>query len=566
MGTFRNAIAQLRTRLAASLLPDGQLIGIDLGGGMVAYDASRISRRDADFTGRGGEPGVNALAEMFGGIRRVRARARELADNNELVDGACWTVAQTVVGPGLDDIEPDTGIPDLDEMIRPVLRRVLSRVDIERRMTLGAQQQLLVREFSVTGEVGILHTIAPEITVDGVTFPKMPAIELIEAERIAFDLSGTVPAGKPGAGNRVRQGCEYDKYNRVVAYHVLKANPSDESWIHGAFSGLPAVGFASFGSDSIVRLGVENFTLMMMPRRLGQLRGVPPLVSAMRSIRTHDGYYDANMLLAQMLASMGIIMDAPNADMLKAKGGGEYAIVDGSGNPHVKVQGLQILYKKPGSGDPKPISHNVPGPQFEQVESAMSRRSSRGGLPLRAEQYSGDYRGFTFAAGRLSLTDRQPAINTWREWVLQGHTYSLCRRAVQMGLLTGEIDPSKLQGKDLQKYTADPNVVHSFSVGLPDPPAVNPDQQAAAEEREIKTGTRSKISAISSKGVHWKKVIEDEAKYEAAELEIRAKYGLKPKPAPSAVPASDSGGQKPPPDSEPEDGQKQDQQDEEDAS
>jgi capsid protein len=518
-------IDAIRTGLARAVLPGGMDVGWRVGGpgGTMAYDAARVSRRDADWI-----PtllGPNAAAEQFGGLSRIRARARDLADNNELVDAAAWTVVDGIVGTGLDNLDPDTGVPWLNDQIRDVLSLTLHRVDPERTRSLGEHQQLVLREMTVAGEVGVLRTIAPPFR----GFPSMPAIETVDADRIPLELSGQLENG-----NVVRQGVEYDQLGRIVAYHVLKHNPRDEQWMASGMGGV------SFGSRDLVRLGVDAFDLLFVSRRVAQLRGVPTWVSVMKTLRTHDGLYDNTMLLAQLISSMGIVMDAPNAQMLQRKDGktGEYGAVDTAGNPVSVIRGLMLMFKKPGTAAPQAISPNVPGPSFEPVNREGHQRASRG-FGLRYDEFSGDYGRTTFASGRLGACDGHRKIERMREWLLERDTFRHTRLCTDWGVLTGAIELGKLTAEEHRLLGPMECKLYKLGIGLKGPPVVNPYQEAQAEATEIAAGTRSKIGVCSSKGLNFRQVIEEEAKYEAAENEIRAKYGLGPR-QPAAAPGKNA--------------------------
>ncbi len=522
-------LGSVRAWFARTIAPAGMDVGWRVGGagGPMAYDAARVSRRDPDFVPQ--PLGPNAAAERFGGLNLVRSRARDLADNNELVDAAAWTVVDAVVGAGLDDFDPDTGVPWLNDQIRPVLKTVLRRVDPDRTLSMGEQQQLALREIAVGGEIGVLRTIAPAFK----GLPAMPACELVDADRIPLELSGIVPADLPGAGNFVRQGVEYDRFGRTTAYYVLRNNPKDLGW--GAFPGMNQAAIGFFGSPDLVRLSSDVFELVFEKRRVGQLRGVPTWVSVMKTLRTQDGLYDSTMLLAQLVSSMGICMEADNAAMFQRRDGkpGEYGAVDAAGDPVSVIRGLQVFFRKKGTAPPTPIAPTVPGQQFEAVNREQGRRGSRG-HGLRYDEYSGDYSQTTFASGRLGALDAHRKVERKREWLLEHHTYPLIRMAIDWGVLRGDITPDKLTAQERELLGADLCGMYRVGIGLKGPPAVNPYQEAQAEQTEIASGTLSRVAACSSKGRNFRSVLEDEAKYEVAENEIRAKHGLGPKqPAPS---------------------------------
>ncbi len=513
------------------------LPGVDVGvggGRVLAYDAARTSRRDPDWQPQG--LGVNALAESFGGLPMIRARARDLADNNPLMDGAAWSRVDGTVRTGLDDIDSDLGEgeSELEKDISRLWRWAFRRCDPERRFSVAEVQEDAERELAVVGEVGIYRPIAPAFN----GYPMMPALELIEAERIAYDLSGIVPAGMPGAGNTVRQGVEYDALNRIVAYHVLTANPKDTGW--GVWGGGAGIGIqlASFGSKDLRRLTVDRFTLLMDRRRLKQLRGVPPTVSVMNATRTEDLHVDANLNLANLCAAMGVVMETPNADLFRRKGGadgersGEYPLVDAAGKPITRVTGLQVMFKRPGTSDPKVIASPIQPQGFEMTLRVLQRRLCRA-LGLRYDEFSGDYSQTTFASGKLGLNDQKRREERRQMRLINHTTLAYARDVIDWALLTGRLELSESQ---LVKMRDDPEWIYGVNIGLPPAGAVNPAQEATAHQTELDAGINSPINIMSGKGLNPRKIARERAKWARLVAEERKAAGLEPEePRPAAA-------------------------------
>lgn len=532
MSKVGNILMAARLGMAKAFLPGGWGIGLPTNNGpygapMAYYQAGKETRRDIGW--RPGGLGPNAMADGFGGsggfggLESIRNRARDLADNNELVDAAASTAVDAVVRTGLDDFEPDTGFDDLDTDLRAVYELAISRVDAERSMTLAESQEIAQRELEIVGEIGVFRGMAPAFK----GFPAMPAIELIEAERIPLDLSGKIPNSE----NVIRQGIEFEKaefgkghVTRIVAYHVLRAHPRD--------GGMEAMFDTSVLSRDVVRIPAEHMDLMINLRRVKQLRGVPPTVSVMQRLRTVDGFIESTMDLATLISSMGLAMESTNADLFKRRNGVEPLAVDASGNPITTVRGLQLMFLKPGTKEPKAIAPNVPGPQFGEVMRWMMRLISKG-LRRRYDETSNDYSQTTFASGQMGAIDQDRADKRKQQKLLEHHTRPFLRDVANWGVLSGRvtITPTHMAGTDktpgLRKH---PERLYRTWVGLPGRGAINPKQDADATAMNLASGVTSEIEQISAAGGNWKRTVQERLKLEKYEAEQRAEMGLPPRP------------------------------------
>ena len=489
--------------------------GLGLGEMHSAFDAARVSRRDAGFLPLG--LGPNAENEQFGGLNRIWARSTHLHDNNELVDNATEQDIDRVIGTGIDDIEPDTGWPDVDEQISALYEYAFPAADPDRVMSVAEIQSLYWRERRRTGECGVRIVMAEAWR----GYPFMPAIELIEAERIPTELNGVNPA----TGNEVRQGVEYDDKWRIVAYHVLVANPKDGQPGFGGLMGS-SIGFVGFDSPDLVRVPASELHLAKRQRRIRQLRGVPDLVSAMRTIRTEDEYVDTQMLHARTAASIGVVMDAPDAAMFKPDSSGQSPLlVDAMGKPVTSIAAAGVAFKKPNTAAPMVMHANLPGPQFEQTVRGLQRRESRGlGGPYSA--ISGDYSQETFASNRANRIDqRQRDLRHQDNGLWRPLMRPYCRALVQYGLLSRRV---LLTNEQMQEVAKNPERLYRSTIPQPGDVYVNPAQEASAIQMDIETGVRSEIEAIGTRGGSWKRVVRQRVKFETFERDERIKAGLPP--------------------------------------
>lgn len=509
---------------------------------MSAFDAARVSRRDPSFLPQG--LGPNAEAEQFGGLERIWARSTHLHDNNEIVDAAAEAEIDRVVGTGIDDLEPDTGWTDVDDAIAALYEWAFQAVDPERSMCLAEVQALYIRERRRTGECGVRIVMAEAWG----GYPAMPAIELIEAERIPPTLTGINPAN----GNPVRQGVEYDAQWRIVAYHVLTANPRDGDPKYLGMAGSMFFGGVGFGSPFLTRVPAGEMTLRMSKRRIRQLRGVPGLVSAMRTIRTEDEYVDTSMTHARTAASVGVLMPASSAAMFKPKNGVTPLLVDGMGNPISTISGGAVGFYQPnpqvnGAGV-ETMHANLPGPQFEPTVRGLQRRTSRG-LNGPYSQISGDYSQETFASNRANRIDqRQRDVRHQEMHVVRPVNRAFCRVLVQWGILSGRV---KLRPEHVKELAVNPEILYRTNVPQPGEAYVNPAQEATATATDLASGVASEIEKINTRGGSWKRTLRQRVKFRAEFVRLWNEAGLSGEPPMGGAPGGSGGAANPEEDDKP---------------
>ncbi|UYV13754.1 MAG: phage portal protein [Phycisphaera sp.] len=473
---------------------------------MSGLEAGRVSRTDPDFVPH--STGPNRLADESN-IELIRARMRMLIDQNELVDGALETHLDNIVGQkGIHD-EPDTGWRDLDDQIRDLTDYAYRRVDVERSRTLPEDQELFYRELFGGGESGVHQVMAREFK----GYPVMPATELVEADRLDMNLEG-----KAG-NNRVRQSIERDRYGRVVAYHVLRANPNDDPLFFSP---------ATLNSPNVVRVPVDRFELVFFTRRVAQLRGLPRGVSAMRVLRLDENLTQDTMILAQIALAFGALIETPEGwgDDLFQQGTNEQAFaVDSSGNPVDRIEAGGLGFIPPGS-KPHFSQPQHGGPNFDSTTGVLQRRASRS-LRTSSASLTGDYSKTTFSSARAESLDIRKFYQRMHQVIWCHHTEPYRRRLIDWAVATGRIELKVRQRKAIER---NPERLYKCRVIAPGWSYVNPAQESTANQTDVANGVRSRIQIIGEQGGNWRQVVDDEVKFHKYRQERYEEAGLEAPP------------------------------------
>jgi hypothetical protein len=158
---------------------------------------------------------VNTLIQAAGAD--MTARARYLIRNNGYAANAVESWAGNAVGTG---IKPSSGIADavLKDRVQRLWLRWTDESDAEGLTDFYGQQRRAARELFIAGEV--FFRIRPRRPEDGLSVPLQ--LQMLPAEMLPLNHNQALDNG-----HRIRQGIEFDRIGRRVAYHFLRRHPGD---------------------------------------------------------------------------------------------------------------------------------------------------------------------------------------------------------------------------------------------------------------------------------------------------------------------------------------------------
>lgn len=244
------------------------------------YEAARVDRLN-----KGWRPSnMSADLSLQGDADVVRAKARDLVENNAYAKGILRAAVRNIVGPGIrPQSMVDMGDSDASEQTRERIEAVWDRwqmqADVTGHLSFYEMQQLIVSERWEAGEI-LVQFVESSDPNRVVPF----ALELIDIDRLASD--HWFPRNQADNGNEVRRGVELDATGRAVAYWLYPYHPNDIN----ATQVRP------------VRHDAENFIHIFKRNRAGQTRGISELAPVVRWLKNLDRYMD-NELTSSTIAS-----------------------------------------------------------------------------------------------------------------------------------------------------------------------------------------------------------------------------------------------------------------------
>jgi len=372
---------------------------------------------------------MNAQLKME--LRPLRARSRDLCNNNDYAKGFLTEVKSNVIGPKGVRLQArakssDGSLDQLDNDAIELSWKKSGKVgefEASKRFDRATFERLLVETIARDGEA--LVRMLPGFKNDS-NF----AVQLIDADYL--DETFSTEDYRP-THNRVRMGVEIDKFGAPVAYHLRKLHPGDR--------------LSTPAEYERIRVDAEHILHIFLPMYQDQWRGIPWMHSSMIGLRDLGGYREAALIAARVgAAKMGFIR-TPTGDGYVGDGTDEdgHTIMEAEAGTFDQVpEGTELL-----SWDPQ-----YPHGDFEPFNKTILRGISAG-WGISYHKASKDLEGVNYSSGRLGeLSDRDMWM-VLQEWLIGQYHDQLYQKWLKVSLFSGVIKGatgSPLPASKLDKY------------------------------------------------------------------------------------------------------------------
>lgn len=438
---------------------------------------------------------VNALLRHAG--PDMNARARHLVRNNGYAAQAVESWADNVVGTS---IKP---IPDLaDSQAKAAIARAwedwTDEADAEGLTDFYGLQRRAAREAFITGEVFL--RFRPRRPEDGLSVPLQ--LQMLPSEMLP--MHAAVWSGVP-EGHVVRQGIEFDRIGRRVAYHFYRRHPGDSTE-------------AERGRET-VRVPAGDVMHVIDPVEAGQLRGVSRFAPAIVKLYNLDVYDDAEIERKKIAAHYALFVTSPEQEFPLALDAGE-GLEPGAGaaeGDELPISPGEMVRLAPGE-EITPSQPADSGSSYEPFQyRTLLQVAAALGLPY--QYVSGDLVKASFANSRVSLIDFRRRVEAYQHSVL---VHQMCRpvwwRWLDMAVLAGRLE--------LPGYERDARTWRRVKWLPTKWDWVDPLKDANAEIAQIAAGLKSRTQALAERGFDAEQVDQeiaaDKARERALGLDLRA--------------------------------------------
>jgi len=348
----------------------------------LAYDGAKSGRRTEGWI----TTAASADAETQAAVLALRERARDLVRNNPYAARAIDVKVANTIGAG---IVAEVGSKKLAKRWDVFV----DTCDADGCNDLYGVQALIERCRVESGEC-LVRRVPSSMVTGGVAMQ----VRVLEPDY----LDATRDGKAPDSDNLVRQGIEYDRAGRVVAYWLYPEHPGD-AW---SIVNLRARGFTSR------RIDAADVIHVYRKLRPGQTRGVTDFAPVMMRMRDLDDYDDAEVMRKKIEACLATFVTTPAGIDTTSLGA---LSTDEKGRVESLFPGM-IKYLAPGEGvtmsDPK-----ASGGYAEFQRFGLRAIASGVGVPY--ELMTGDLSQVNYSSYRAGLVDfrRRLEQDQWHLYV-----------------------------------------------------------------------------------------------------------------------------------------------------
>ena len=224
---------------------------------------------------------TNESAEMTDRNYRdiIRARARDLERNSDLMNAQIQPWIRNVVGKGME-LESKTADEEFNTKIEQLWKKWCKKdnCDITGTQSFWEMAKMAVRRKRVDGGILFIKCHTP----DGIIPFKLQAIEVDELD--------TVQYAPHEQGNRVIGGIEYNSYNKAVGYWIRQYDID---------------GYINPTSRYVPR---ENVIFYFSKLRPSQIREMPEMASTIGRIKELNGFIEAASIKERIAACLSVFI------------------------------------------------------------------------------------------------------------------------------------------------------------------------------------------------------------------------------------------------------------------
>jgi lambda family phage portal protein len=439
----------------ASLTSFRRRVGAFIGG----FEAGLANRRLKGF--QPSRAHLNTLIAAAG--PDITARARWLIRNNGYAANAIESWAGNVVGAG---IKPSSLIKDavFKEQLQKLWLDWTDEADAEGFTDFYGLQRRAAREVFIAGEV--LFRFRPRRPQDGLAVPLQ--LQMLPSEMLPLNRNEVAPGG-----NVIRQGIEFDRIGRRVAYHFLRRHPGD----------VTDPGLAG----EVVRVPASEVVHVIDPVDAGQLRGVSRFAAGIVKLFLLDQYDDAELDRKKVAAMHALFITTPAPaeplDAAESRDENDERMLD--------LQPGQITMLEPG----EEVQTSAPADSGQTYEPFQYRTllqvSAALGVPY--AYLSNDMLKANYSNSRLALLEFRRRIEAYQHAVI---VWQLCRqvwaRWMDTAVLAGALDLPEYDDRRREYLGCD---------WLPPKwDWIDPLKDARAEIEQIEAGLKSRTQALAERG------------------------------------------------------------------
>ena len=378
-----------------------------------AFEAAKIDRLNKNWNAQN----RSADSELYDDADTIRARARDLVQNNAYAKGVVRAKVRNIIGAGikpqsrveLPDGKPNEKFNNAAEKLWNRFQRV---IDVTGRQSFYEMQQSIIAEVTEAGEV-----LVQFVEINDPTRPLPFGLEMIDVDR----LSGSELYGNSDNGNEIRRGVEIDAQGRTVAYWLYPYHPN---------------GLNVYQSNP-VRHDASNFIHLFRPNRVGQTRGVSEFAPIVRWCKNLDRYMDNELTSSTIASCFSVAIKTISA-------GADGGIVGESSDDGQDSNGNAFEYLEPGI-----VARLFPDEEIQVIDPSrkqsdavawltLMQRAMGVGVGLSYERLTRDYSQTNYSSNRASDLEDRREFRMEQQWLIRQLCIPVWERFISTAVLAGK--------------------------------------------------------------------------------------------------------------------------------
>ena len=441
------------------------------------YDAARPTDADGWRRVGGGGPKTTVQRDLVGLV----AHSRDLVRNNAFARRMSDLYTAYHIGSG---IQP--------EWTNPSRKAAWDRwanstyCDADDRLNFAGLCALAVETEFAAGEALIQLIVRRRPAQEG-----LPPIELRVLEPDHLD---NTKDGDLKGGGYIKQGIEFDRRGRRVAYRIWEEHPADRA-----------------RSTKSIRVPAWQIIHFFEPSRPGQIRGVPKLAAGALKIRDADELLEAGIHTAKVAALFGVILHGgtPNWTPMAQQGATE-------AEPDSMEPGAIMKF----TGGESVTVTNPPQVNGTTETTRTTLQGAAVSVGLDYTRVSGDLRGANYSSLRASAVDiKRLVAKKQKNVIIPQICQTVARWFDSFGSIAG-----LWEGNEAPPWTP------------PKWEPVDPLKEVQADEKEVQAGFSSQQEKVRERGRNHDEVVAEngkaKAEMEAQGLSYTTFAGKQPASAP----------------------------------
>lgn len=421
-------------------------------------------------------------------LKTLRARARDLEQNNDYVRKYLSILENNILGPkGVEvELRSKDRNGELDRQANDIVESAWKNwgkarnCTVTKRQTWLDVQRLVLRSVARDGACLI-------VKVSGFDNDYGFALQVLEADHLDHDYS----VARLSSGNEVRFGVELNRNREPVAYYLLERHEGDN----------PAIGKV----QKRRRIPASDILHVFRADRAEQTTGTPWFASSMARLHQLDGYMEAEVVAARIGSCKMGFYTSQRGDELAG-------YEDGNGNNLLMDVEPGAFEQLPAGVDFKAFDPQHPVTAFDSFVKA-NLRGVASGMGISYNNLAGDLESVNYSSLRQAALDERDQFQKVQSWFIDHVCTPVFEAWLETVLLNGSIG---LPAARFSKFNAPEFRPRKWSW-------VDPQKDINAQVTALENGLKSRRQIIRESGGS----IEEVAESLAADAALFDSYGLR---------------------------------------